>query len=67
MTKAKARLRAKARATRKAGKRETDTGRSGQKIRPGRFDPGTGSIKSPNINVNVKNLAGSKRGSARSR
>jgi hypothetical protein len=67
MTKAKARQRAKAKAAEKTGKRETNTGRHDQKVRPGQFDPGTGSIKSPSVNAGGKNFAGARRGAARSR
>ena len=67
MTKAKARLRAKANAAKKAKKRAVKAGQPGEKIRPGQFDPGPGSISSPAASVNIKNLAGAKRGSARSR
>ena len=67
MTKAKARKRAKARATQKARKREANADRSGQKTRPGEFDRGTGSIKSPSVNANSKNFAGARRGVSRSR
>ncbi len=67
MTKAKARQRAKAKAAQKARKRETNADRPGQNIKPGQFDPGAGSIKSPGVNANTKNFAGAKRGAARSR
>ena len=67
MTKARARQRAKAKAGQKAKKREANAGQPGQKIRPGQFDPGPGSIKSPHVNANIKNFAGARRGAARSR
>ncbi len=69
MTKAKARERAKARAKQKAKKRDPNAdGQSGQKaIPPGKFDPGTGSIKGPRVNANVKNFGGARRGAARSK
>ncbi len=67
MTKAKARQRAKAKAAQKVRKREANADRPGQKIRPGQFDPGAGSIKGPRVNVNAKNFGGAKRGAARSR
>ena len=67
MTKAKARQRAKAKAAQKARKREANADRPGQAIRPGQFDPGASSIKSPGVNANTKNFAGAKRGAARSR
>ena len=67
MTKAKARQRAKAKAGQKARKRAASADRPGPKIRPGQFDPGAGSIKSPRANANTKTFAGAKRGAARSR
>ncbi len=67
MTKAKARERAKAKAARKGVKHETNEGRPEQKIRPGQFDPGPGSIKSPGLGASAKNFAGARRGGARSR
>ncbi len=67
MTKAKARQRAKAKAAQKARKREANADRPGQVIRPGQFDPGSGSIKSPSMTANAKNFAAAKRGAARSR
>ena len=67
MTKAKARQRAKAKAAEKARKREAGADRPGQKIQPGQFDPGASSIKGPRVNTNIKNFAGAKRGTARSR
>lgn len=65
MTKAKARQRAKANAG-KGKKRSAGAGRHGQDIRPGQFDPGPNSIKSPRGNPPTKNL-GASRSSARSR
>lgn len=68
MTKAKARQRAKAKAAQKSGKRqEPGADRPGEKIRPGQFNPGDTSIKSPRLNANTKNFGGVKRGAARSR
>ena len=67
MTKAKARQRAKAKAGQKAKKREASAAQPGQKIPPGKFDPGPGSIKGPRVNANIKNFGGAKRGAARSR
>ena len=67
MTKAKARKRAKARATQKARKRKANADRPGQKTRSQQFDPGTDSIKSPGVNANTKNFAGARRGVSRSR
>jgi hypothetical protein len=65
MTKAKARQRAKANAG-KSKKRGAAATRHGQDVRPGQFDPGPNSIKSPRGNPHTKNL-GSSRSSARSR
>lgn len=67
MTKAKARERAKAKAAQKAKKREANAARPGREIRPGQFDPGSGSIKGPVATTSTKNFATAKRGSARSR
>ncbi len=67
MTKAKARERAKARAARGGVKRETGANQPGQKIKPGQFDPGSGSIKGPMMNANTRSFTAAKRGSARSR
>ena len=67
MTKAKARQRAKAKAGQKAKKREASAAQPDQKIPPGKFDPGAGSIKGPRVNANIKNFGGAKRGAARSR
>ena len=66
MTKAKARERAKAKAGQKARKRDANAGQPGQ-TRPGQFDPGPGSIKSPRYNTDTTHAASGKRGSARSR
>lgn len=67
MTKAKARLRAKANAAKKAKKRATTAKGPAQNLRPGQFDPGPGSITGPAAGVNTRNLAGARRGAARSR
>jgi hypothetical protein len=67
MTKAKARQRAKAKAGQKAEKRDAGADQPGQKIRPGQFDPGSGSIASPKASAHAKNFAGARRGGARSR
>ena len=67
MTKAKARQRAKARAAQGAKKREGNADQPSQKIRPGQFDPGAGSIKSPKASANAKNFGGARRGATRSR
>ncbi len=66
MTKAKARQRAKAKAGQKAKKREANADQPDQNIRPGQFDPGAGSIKSP-MKTNATNVGGARRGAARSR
>lgn len=66
MTKARARERAKANAKKNAKKRLANAEQPGNNIRPGQFDPGTHTIKSPRSNVNANNFAGAKRGSARS-
>ncbi len=67
MTKARARQRAKAKAGQKAKKREANADQPGQNIRPGQFDPGAGSIKTPAKYANAKNVGGARRGAARSR
>jgi hypothetical protein len=66
MTKAKARQRAKAKAGQKAKKHDVNADQPGQKIRPGQFDPGAGSITSP-MKTNARNVGGARRGAARSR
>lgn len=66
MTKAKARLRAKANAAKKVKKREAAASQPGPKIRSGQFDPGTQSINGPVVNANARNFGGAKRGAARS-
>jgi hypothetical protein len=68
MTKAKARERAKAKAKKKPRKPEADADQPGQKaMPPGKFDPGSGSIKGPRVNANIKSFGGARRGSARSK
>jgi len=66
MTKARARLRAKAKAAQKTGKRAGGDHPKG-KTHPGQFDPGTSTIKSPQMNANPRKAAGAKSGAARSR
>ncbi len=66
MTKAKARERAKKRAAQKGKKRHAATDDSKPKFGPGHFNPGSGSIKSPRGNANVKNFGGARRGASRS-
>ena len=67
MTKAKARLRAKARGGKKTRKPEVNTNRPDEKLRPGKFDPGPGTIASPRMGAQAKNFAGARRGAARSK
>ncbi len=67
MTKAKARERAKAKAAQKAKKREANADHPGQQLRPGQFDPGSGSIKGPHANPNAGHVGGARRGAPRSR
>lgn len=67
MTKARARQRAKAKAAQKSKKREATADGPAQKIRPGQFDPGAGSIKGPRVNTNAKSFGGARRGAARSK
>ncbi len=67
MTKAKARQRAKANAAKKAKRRQANADQPDQKMRPGKFDPGAGSIRGPLVNASAKNFARTKRGSARSK
>ena len=67
MTKARARQRAKAGAAKKAAKRKAGADQPVQKIRPGRFDPGAGSIKGPGANANARNFGAARRRTARSK
>ncbi len=67
MTKAKARERAKAKAIEKARKRLANADQPDEVVRPGHFDPGTGSIKGPGMNANTKNFGAARRGAARSK
>jgi hypothetical protein len=67
MTKARARIRAKAKAAQKAEKRAATASNPEKKTHPGQFDPGTSSIKRPQMNANPHNSAGAKWGAARSR
>jgi hypothetical protein len=67
MTKERARQRAKAHAAQKTKKRDTKTDGAGEKIRPGQFDPGAGSIKGPAKNTGNVGFQGARRGAARSR
>ena len=66
MTKARARERAKARIGKKPQKHESAAAQAGQQTKPGQFNPGTGSIKSPNSSASTKNFGMARRGSARS-
>lgn len=67
MTKARARERAKARAAQKTKKRDDSAQPTGPKIRPGQFDPGSGSISGPKAGAETRRFAGARRGGARSR
>ena len=66
MTKAKARERAKAKAIEKARKRLAKADQPDNVVRPGHFDPGSGSIQGPGMNANTKSFGPAKRGAARS-
>lgn len=61
MTKARARQRAKAKAGQKTKKHAAEADR------PGKFDPGSGSIKRPAAAASTRNFAESRSGSARGR
>ena len=65
MTKARARQRAKA--GQKAKKRQESADQPGPGIRPGQFDPGSGSITGPRAGVGAQHAPRTRRGSARSR
>lgn len=67
MTKAKARERAKAKATQKVKKRLDGADQAAQGVPPGRFDPRANSISGPGATGSGKNLGGARRGAARSR
>ena len=67
MTKMKARKRAKAKAAEKAKKRSANTDQPDQKAPPGKFDGGVGTIRSPKARIGANNMAGIRRGAARSR
>lgn len=68
MTKAKARLRAKAKATQKIEKRIANADKPDETIRPGQFDPRGSSISSSRANPSGNTAGGVKRGGqARSR
>lgn len=67
VTKAKARARAKAKAGQKVKKRAANAARTGQTIPPGKFDPGSGTIKGKGLGAAAKNFAGARRGAARSK
>ncbi|NQV58607.1 MAG: hypothetical protein HQ502_03010 [Alphaproteobacteria bacterium] len=66
MTKAKARERAKANAAKKGQKRDANADQPGQ-VPPGRFDPGSGSIKAVSIKANARHVTKGQRGAGRSR
>jgi len=67
MTKAKARERAKAKAAQKIKKREANAANPELQTRPGQFDPGSNSIKSPNLSGVGRNSGAARRGAARSK
>lgn len=67
MTKAKARLRAKAKAAQKGKKREAGTDNVSSEIRTGHYDPGASLKKSFGLDANTKSLGAARRGAARSR
>ena len=67
MTKAKARARAKAKAGQKAKKRGANADQPSANSRPGGFDPGNSSIKSPRAAPGGKSSTTMRRGNARSR
>ncbi|MEE8393726.1 MAG: hypothetical protein V3R66_05225, partial [Rhodospirillales bacterium] len=66
MSKARARQRAKARAAAKGKKPQAKPARQENTKRPARFEAEAGAMRRPS-SANVKNLAGMKRGAARSR
>jgi hypothetical protein len=67
MTKARARERAKAKAGQKAKKHESGVSHTGDEIKRGQFDPGSGSIKTPGAKATTRTFAASGRGASRSR
>jgi hypothetical protein len=67
MTKARARERAKANALKKLKKKLSNSNQPEEESHPGQFDHGDASVSGPSGNSDVKNMAGSTRGSARSR
>ena len=67
MTKARARERAKAKASQKVKKREAGAAQAAQTIRPGQFNPGPNVKKASGGNPNTKIQAGARRGAPRSR
>ncbi len=67
MTKAKARERAKTKAAQKIKKRETNAANPELQTKPGQFDPGSNSIKGPNMAGAGRNFGGARRGAARSK
>jgi len=67
MTKARAKERAKGNAEKKAKKRLANAEHpDANTAQPGRFDPNTLSIKSPQSKKNANNFSGIRRGAARS-
>lgn len=67
MSKTKARERAKKKDALKAKKRKAAAAEDGQSSRPGHFDPGTASVKSPVAKGGGANVGAVRRGAARSR
>jgi len=67
MTKAKARARAKARAVAKAAKPKTKGEKTEAKPPAGRFDTMSNTARNAAAGANVRVMAGTKRGAARSR
>ena len=56
MTKARARERAKAKASEKLAKKKANADQPGKNDHPGRFDAGFHSIKGPGSNASVRNF-----------
>ena len=66
MTKARARERAKAKASEKIAKRKAGAEQPDKNDHPGRFDAGSHSIKGPGSTASVRNFGAAKRGAGRS-
>ncbi|NVJ92631.1 MAG: hypothetical protein HWE34_13300 [Methylocystaceae bacterium] len=67
MTKAKARIRAKARAGQKTQKQADNIKAEDQQNKLGHFDPGHGSHKGPGMSANTRGTTSARQGSARSK